>query len=240
MKSGRSSWRPEEVAETPYQRARQEWDRRMGASTVQAANWRRSTFGLIGLLFFACAAILYLGAQPKLVPQIIEVDKLGEPKYLGPADRTALREWKPSTPSIQYHLRRFVSDTREISSDATVLKRNWFDAYKLVTPNGANELNAYVRDSKPFEQLQARVRVTLQVNVVVPISTDTWQVDWTETTWDDHGNPTDTAAWRGAFHVLVRIPDSTDELVSNPLGLYVDELHWARLATTTATERTTP
>ena len=216
-KHARPTHRPTEAADTPFHRARQEWDRRMGASTIQAANWRRSTFGLIGLLFFACAAILYLGAQPKLVPQIIEVDKLGEPKYLGPADRTALREWKPSTPSIQYHLRRFVTDTREISSDAAVLKRNWLDAYKLVTPSGANQLNAYVRDSKPFEQLEAQVRVTLQVNVIVPISKDTWQVDWTETTWDDHGNPTDAAAWRGAFHVLVHVPDSADELVSNPL-----------------------
>jgi type IV secretory pathway TrbF-like protein len=210
----------------------------MGATTVQAANWRLATFGLILLQFFDYFALLYLGAQPKAVPHIVEVDKLGQPAYLGPLDRAALRDFKPSTASLHYHLRRFISDTREISSDAAVLKRNWIDAYKLVTPNGANQLNAYVHDNNPFEQFQQQVRVSLQVSVIVQITQDTWQVDWSETTWDEHGNPTDSAAWRGNFHVLLRVPESVDELALNPLGLYIDELHWARLST--ATERTTP
>jgi type IV secretion system protein TrbF len=240
MKAARSSWRPEQSAETPYQRARQEWDRRMGAATVQAANWRLAAFALMGLLFVAFIALIYLGALPKLVPHIIEVDKLGEPKYLGPLERDALRDFKPTTPSIQYHLRRFVSDTREIPSDAAVLKRNWLEAYKLVTQNGANQLTAYVRDNSPFEQLKAQVRVTLQVNVVVAINRDTWQAEWMETTWDDHGNTIDSSTWRGTFRILLRVPASTEELALNPLGLYIDELHWARLSTPTTTERTSP
>ena len=210
----------------------------MGATTVQAANWRLATFGLVLLQLFDSVALVYLGAQPKAVPYLVEVDKLGQPAYLGPLERAALRDFKPSTASLHYHLRRFITDTREISSDAAVLKRNWIDAYKLVTPNGANQLNAYVHDRNPFEQLQQQIRVSLQVNVIVQITQETWQVDWTETTWDEHGNPTDSAAWRGNFHVLLRVPESADELALNPLGLYIDELHWARLST--ATERKTP
>lgn len=212
----------------------------MGAATVQAANWRLAAFALMGLLLVAFIAMVYLGALPKFVPHIIEVDKLGEPKYLGPIQRDALRDFKPTTPSIQYHLRRFVSDTREVPSDAAVLKRNWIEAYKLVTQNGANELSAYVHDSNPFEQLKNQIRITLQVNVVVGINRDTWQADWTETTWDDHGNAIDSSTWRGTFRVLLRVPVSTDELALNPLGLYIDELHWARLSMSTITERTAP
>ena len=210
----------------------------MGATTVQAANWRLATFGLVLLQVFDAIALVYLGAQPKAVPYLVEVDKLGQPAYLGPLDRAALRDFKPSTASLHYHLRRFISDTREISSDAAVLKRNWIDAYKLVTPNGANQLNAYVHDSNPFDQFERQVRVSIQVTVIVQVTQDTWQVDWTETTWDEHGNPTDSAAWRGNFHVLLRVPESADELALNPLGLYIDELHWARLST--ATERNRP
>ena len=219
----------------------------MGLATVQAANWRRAAFGLVGLQLFTCLGILYLAAQPKLVPHIIEVDKLGEPKYLGPLERRAVHDFKPSTPAIQYHLRRFVTDTREISSDPGLLKRNWIDAYRLVTTRGANQLNAYVRDRNPFAQLQAQIRITLQVNVIVAISADTWQADWTETTWDDQGNQTDTRSFRGTFHLLVRVPESSDELAANPLSLYIDELHWAELlpsprapSTATTTERTGP
>jgi type IV secretion system protein VirB5 len=214
----------------------------MGAATVQAANWRLATFALIGLLFFACCGLLYVAAQPKAIPHIVEVDKLGQPTYLGPLDKAALRDFKPSAASLRYHLQRFIQDTREISSDPAVLKRNWLDAYKLVTANGANQLNAYIHDHNPFDQLQDQVRVSLQVSVIVQITQETWQVDWTETTWDDHGNPTATAAWRGTFHVLLRVPENADQLALNPLGLYIDELHWARLSTpiAAAAERTTP
>lgn len=52
-------------------------------------------------------------------------------------DKPALRDFKPSAASLRYHVRRFVSDTREISSDVAVLKRDWLDAYKLVTPDAA-------------------------------------------------------------------------------------------------------
>lgn len=239
-KQARATHRPTEPADTPFHRARQEWDRRMGAATVQAANWRLATFALIALQLFDYGALLYLAAQPKAIPHIVEVDKLGEPTYLGPLDKAALRDFKPSTASLRYHLRRFIFDTREISSDPAVVKRDWLDAYKLVTPNGANQLNAYVHDHNPFDQQQAQVRVSLELSVIVPITQETWQVDWTETTWDDHGSPTGVAAWRGTFHVLLHVPENADQLALNPLGLYIDELHWARLSTPIAAERNTP
>jgi type IV secretion system protein VirB5 len=202
----------------------------MGDAVVRAANWRLIAFGELALLFVSTVGLIILGAQPKAVPHIVEVDKLGAATYLGPADKTALRDFKPSAASLQYHLRRFVSDTREISSDVAVLKRDWLDAYKLVTPNAANQLSAYVRESDPFKQIEAQVRVSIQVNVVVPVSRETWQVEWTETDWDDHGNPTGTSTWRGNFRILLRVPDSEEELASNPLGLFIDEFHWARLS----------
>jgi type IV secretion system protein TrbF len=230
MKKGASSRAATEPAETAYQRARQEWDRRIGASVVQAANWRLVACAELVLLLVACIGMIILGLQPKAVPHLVQIDKLGAPTYLGPLDRAALQDFKPPPPSFQFHLRRFVTDTREISSDVGVLKRNWIDAYHLVTKNGANQLNAYIHDNDPFKQLEAQVRVTLQINVIVPISRETWQVDWTETAWDDHGNVTGTSIWRGNFRILLHVPETEQELALNPIGLFIEELHWARLA----------
>ena len=230
MRKAVASWRPIVPAETPYQKARQEWDRRMGATVVQAANWRLVAFAELGLLLLASVGMIILGAQPKAVPHLVLVDKLGAPSYAGALDRAALQDFKPPPASFEFHLRRFVSDTREISSDVAVVKRNWIDAYRLVTKNGANQLNAYVRDNDPFKQIEAERRISVQVNVVVPVTRETWQVDWTETTWDDHGNPVGTAIWRGNFRTLLRAPDTEEELAFNPIGLFIDELHWARLS----------
>jgi type IV secretion system protein VirB5 len=228
MTAGRSSWAPAQALDTPHAKARQEWDLRMGSTVVQAKNWRLATFAALGLLLVSMIGIIYLGAQPKAVPLVVQVDKLGAPTYVGPVDQAA-RDFKPAAPSLQYHLRRFVDDTRSISSDPAVLKRNWLDAYKLVTPSGANQLNAYVHDTNPFKRLDDDVRVSVQVNVTVPLSRDTWQVDWTETTWDQNGNPTASAVWRGNFRLLIRQPESEEDLAANPLGLFIDEFHWARL-----------
>jgi type IV secretion system protein TrbF len=117
----------------------------MGATVVQAANWRLVAFCELGLLVGSIGMVI-LGAQPKAVPHLVLVDKLGAATYAGPVDRTALADFKPPPASFAFHLRRFVSDTREISSDVTVLKRNGIDAYRLVTKNGANQLteNVYV------------------------------------------------------------------------------------------------
>jgi len=118
-----------------------------------------AALALIAVQLVSDIGILYLAAQPKAIPHIVEVDKLGRPAYLGPLDRAAYRDFKPSTASIHYHLARFVRDTREITSDLAVLKRNWVDAYKLLTTNGSNFLNAYVQDHNPFQVVAAQVRV---------------------------------------------------------------------------------
>lgn len=60
MQKQSATWRSTELAQTPYQKAQQEWDRRMGAAFVQAANWGVIAFGLAGVLLFSTAGNIYL------------------------------------------------------------------------------------------------------------------------------------------------------------------------------------
>ena len=220
-------WKPEGELETRYRKARQEWDRRMGSAVVQARNWRLATLGSLGLVLVALIGTIYLGAQPKLVPHIVQVDRIGAPTYLGPITQSA-REYKPSDASLRYHLRRFITATRTISSDPAVMKRNWIDAYALITQNAANHLSAYAQQNDPFKRAEQE-RVTVDIAAIVQLSADTWQADWVEKQWDKAGNETDGGVWRGTFRVLVRLPESEEQLASNPIGLYIDEFHWSKV-----------
>ncbi len=221
------SWKPEGEIETRYRKARQEWDRRMGAAVVQARNWRLATLLSLGLVLVALVGVVYLGAQPKAVPHIVQVDRIGAPTYLGAVGQSA-REYKPSDASLKYHLRRFISATRTISSDAAVMKRNWIDAYTLITPSAANHLNAYAQQSDPFKRAEQE-RVGIDVASVVQLSADSWQSDWIEKTWDKAGNEIASAVWRGTFRVVVRPPESEEQLAANPIGLFIDEFHWSKV-----------
>lgn len=54
--------------ETPYRRAGQIWDTRIGSARVQAKNWRLMAFGSLFLAAGAGAALLYQSLQGSVVP----------------------------------------------------------------------------------------------------------------------------------------------------------------------------
>jgi type IV secretion system protein VirB5 len=225
----RTQWKPEGALDTPYLRARQEWDRRMGAALEHARNWRRATFANTAVVLVAVVGLVVLGRQPKAVPHVIEIDHLGAVAYRGPVGPTT--DYTPSEAVLRYHLRRFLEDTRTISSDAMVLRHNWLDAYTLVTPRGGTMLSAYVQrpDNDPFQRAQDE-RVSIELLSAVRVSNDTWQIDWRETTSDKNGQPTGApAVWRGMFHIVLRRPTTEEEMAKNPIGLYVDEFHWDKV-----------
>lgn len=223
------TWKPEGEIETRYRKARQEWDRRMGTAVMQAHNWRLATLLSLGAVLVSLVGTVYLGAQPKAIPHIVQVDRMGAPTYLGPVGQS-LREYKPSEASLKYHLRRFISSTRTISSDSAVMKRNWIDAYTLITQNAANHLNTYAQESDPFKRREQE-RITVDVASVVQLSADTWQADWIEKAWDKTGSEIASSVWRATFRVIVRTPESEEQLTSNPIGLFIDEFHWSKVQT---------
>jgi type IV secretory pathway TrbF-like protein len=222
-------WTPEGHVETRYRRARQEWDDRMGGAVIQARNWRLATLLSLGLVLVSLAGTIYLGAQPKAVPHIVQVDKIGAPTYVGPIGQSA-REYRPGDATIKYHLRRFIDQTRSVSSDPAVVRKNWTDAYTVITANAANQLSAYAERNDPIRRAQD-ARVTVDVAAIVQVSKETWQADWEEKTWDKAGSQVGSAVWRGTFKILLRTPESEDQIATNPIGLFIDEFHWSKVGT---------
>jgi type IV secretory pathway TrbF-like protein len=220
-------WTPEGQVETRYRRARKEWDDRMGGAVVQARNWRLATLLSLGLVLVSLMGTIYLGAQPKAIPHIVQVDKIGAPTYLGPIGQSA-REYQPGDATIKYHLRRFIEETRSISSDPAIVRKNWTDAYTVITANAANQLGAYAEHKDPIKRAQD-ARVTVDVSAIVQVSKETWQADWEEKTWDKAGNQVGSVVWRGTFKILIRTLESEEQIATNPIGLYIDEFHWSKV-----------
>jgi type IV secretory pathway TrbF-like protein len=223
-----TQWPPDGPLDTPYRRARQEWDARMGSALVHAKNWRLATFASMGAVLVMAGGMIYLGSLPKAVPHIIEVDRLGAAVYHGPVGQS---DYVPSDAVVSYHLRRFIADTREISSDGAVLKQNWLDAYTLLTPRGGNMLSAFLQkpENDPFRRA-ADERVTIEFVSCVRAAGDTWQVDWRESSWDKNGALLGAPlTWRAMLRTLVLTPKTAEAMKKNPIGLYIDELHWDKV-----------
>jgi type IV secretion system protein VirB5 len=214
--------------QTPYQRAAQLWDERIGSARVQARNWRLMALG--GLLLSAglSSGLLWQSMQSRVVPYVVEVDRLGEPRAVAPADKS----YRPTDPQIAWHLARFITDVRSISLDPVLMRENWLSAYDFATARGARFLDQYARSANPFGDVGNRT-VSVEVTSVVRASDQSFEVKWTESEFD-RGNLAGTSRWTAILSVTMRPPASAEELRKNPLGLYVDAIDWSRELDTSA------
>ena len=80
MKAETRTWKPKGELDTPYKRAKQEWDERIGNSAVQARTWRLFAFATLFLVAMpAVGGMIWLGSLPKKVPYIVEVPATAAP-----------------------------------------------------------------------------------------------------------------------------------------------------------------
>lgn len=208
--------------ETPYQRAGQLWDERIGSARVQARNWRLMAFGGLALTSAMSAALIWQSVQSRVTPYVVEVDRLGEARAVMPAEKV----FHPTDPQISWHLARFIENVRSISLDPVLMRRDWLAAYDFVTQRGAVFLGDYARSADPFARIGEKT-VSVQVTSVVRASDQSFQVKWTETAFD-RGTQRGVSHWTAILTIKQKPPISADTLRKNPLGIYIDAIDWSR------------
>jgi type IV secretion system protein TrbF len=211
---------PEPV--TPYQRAAQVWDERLGSARTQAKNWRLMAFGCLTLVIGLAGGLVKVSSESRVTPYVVEFDKLGEVQAIGPAER----DWTPSDAEIAWQLARFIQDVRSLPLDPIILRRNWLEAYDFASDRAAATLNDFARQRDPFKAVGERT-VSIEVTSVVRASPDSFQVKWTEQAFRN-GALERTERWTGILSVVIHRPTTADVLRKNPLGLYVLGLDWSR------------
>jgi type IV secretion system protein VirB5 len=212
----------EPVPETPYQRAGQAWDDRIGSARVQARSWRLMAFGATALLSLSVVDNLRLRFGSHIVPYVVEVDRLGAARGVAPATS----DYRPTDPQIAWHLARFIENVCSRPADPIVLRQNLNAAYDFTTERGAAVLNDYARGHNPFADL-ADKQVSVDVKNVVRASADSFRIAWDERRYD-HGQLAATTHWTGVLTVVVRTPTDAATLSRNPLGLYVHAINWSQ------------
>ena len=208
--------------ETPYQRAGQLWDERIGSVRIQAKNWRLACFGMLVLSGGLAGGLIWQSARGTVVPWVVEVDKLGRAQAVAPA----VADYRPTDPQIAWHLARFIEEVRSIPADPVVLRQNWLDAYDYVTSKGAVALDDYARRSDPFAQI-GKSQVAVDVASVIRASDDSFRVAWVERHYADDVL-TATERWSAILTIVVETPTDADRLKKNPLGVYIRALNWSK------------
>ena len=208
--------------ETPYQKAAQVWDERIGSARVQAKNWRYMAFGSLVLSGGFAAALVWQSVQGTVVPWVVQVDKLGQAQTVAPA--TA--DYRPTDPQIAWHLARFIEQVRSIPADPIIVRQNWLRAYEWTTDRGAVALNDYARTNDPFTKV-GKQQIAVDVSSVIRASPDSFRVAWVERHYEN-GQLAETTRWTAILTIVVQVPRNADRLRANPLGIYVNAINWSR------------
>ena len=208
--------------ETPYQKAAQIWDERIGSARVQARNWRLIAFGNLFLAAGLVAGLVWQSSRGTVVPWVVQVDKLGEAQAVAPA----VADYRPTDPQIAWHLARFVEQVRAVAADPIIVRQNWLRAYDFVTDRGEAALNDYARTNDPFAKV-GKIQLAVEISSVIRASEDSFRVAWIERRYEN-GALAATERWTAILTTVLKTPRDIDGLRKNPLGVFVHAINWSK------------
>jgi type IV secretion system protein TrbF len=207
---------------TPYQKAAQVWDERIGSARVQARNWRLLAFGCLGLVGGLSLQLAVLSTTSRVTPYVVEVERGGAIRAVAPA----VESYEPSDAQIAAELARFIEHVRGVSIDPVVVKQSWLNAYDYATDRAAQTLNDYARENDPFAKIGQR-SVSVEITSVVRASPTSFQLRWREKAFEN-GSLAGTQSFTGVLTIVSKPPRDAATLRANPLGIYVNAINWSR------------
>ena len=215
FKQEKSSFKGEKIF-TPYQRAKREWDVRLGSARVQARNWRIVALCSVGVSLLLLAALLIVLLSRKEHIYVAEVTKEGRVTNVAPL----MVKYQPTEAQKHFFITRFIELTRTVPLDPVLAKKNWISAYRFLTSRGVDKLNGYFRQNNPVALL-GKGTISVQVLDINPVTPTTTHVNWAETLVDSEGKEAPAKEYSGVFTTVVKQPTNQQGILQNPLGLYI-------------------
>ncbi len=202
-----------------------EWNERYGDYISAARSWRLTAVLALVTSAIATGGLVWVASQSQIVPYVVKVDKLGTAVAVDRADEAR----RPDRQMIVAQLSRFISDMRCVYADANAERNNIKEGYAMI--NGRSEAfgtaNEYMRAHDPFERAKTET-VIVEVETVLPISADTWRIEWREETRSRDGSKPVQQQMQAILSVSFNPPSDEATIRLNPIGIYVNSFNWAK------------
>ena len=203
--------------ELKYQAAAEEWSERMGSAKSQARNWQLACLGSLLILIALIVAIITLVSVQKTYVYVAEVKPQENIVNVKPASEPYI----PSQIQQEYFVAKFIKLIMTLSLDPVVVRDNWMTAYSFVEGNAVQQLNNYAQKNDPFMSV-GRMTKVVKIKNFHPLSPNSFEFTWTETSYDMKGAVKATLLYNGIFTLVTgQTPATTDLLLDNPLGLKI-------------------
>lgn len=209
---------PSDEQSLMYQRARHEWDERIGSAVSAARNWR--IVGIVSLAVAGCAVIgiSHIGAQSKIQPYgvVLQGDNV-----LPAGPMTALSGSQLSNMKAT-EIRHFVENVRSVFIDVNAQKKSITQAYAFLHQGDpAHQLiTAAFKKQTPFARAETEL-VKVSWVTVLPLSDDTYQAEWSETLTSPMGQSLGERHYKATLNTYQVAPTTRQQMDLNPLGFFI-------------------
>jgi type IV secretion system protein VirB5 len=219
----------------PYLNARREHDEEFGSFIVRARNWRYAAFCSFGIAVIAVAGVVWIGAQSKIQPYVVQVDQLGGPVAVAMPVRDSQQAVTQRV--AEALVSNWIWDARTTLGDQNAQKVLIDRVYAMAGTNAASYLSAWYRRNPPLDSATKAVTVTS----VLAISKDTYQVTWDETK-TQLGQQGTTEHWKANVTTGMdpKLAESPKVSLASPMGMYVRDVSWTQVFAGAQTQAQTP
>jgi type IV secretion system protein TrbF len=218
--------KPDRAPITPYGAARRQWDDRLGTVVTNAKHWRLAFFAVLFTTLALTGGILYAMTRSLVEPVVITVDKTtGVTNVVGKATE---HTYTPQQAEIAYFLSHVVRLLRTVPLDPVVVRAQWNEAYHFMRQSAASKLNDWARQPDSLLSKVGQETVTLQLQSVLPIAADSYELRWSQSSYQREGALKESSTWTATFTLEFEAPSTEEQIAVNPLGIFVKDFEWHR------------
>jgi type IV secretion system protein TrbF len=211
---------------SPWIAAKHEWNERYGDLISRARNWRIAALLALVLAVVQAGGLIALSLRSKTVPFIVAVDSIGHVVGSGSAEQAPVIDDRMKRAALY----QWIQDLRMVIADPLVQRRSIDRVYSMIGQGTPAQvlITDWYRNNTPFDRARTET-VAVDVRTVLPTTSRTYEIEWTETTRDHAGTVVGLQNWKGVFTIAVNPP--TDEKLAhiNPLGIYVIDTSWSKV-----------
>jgi type IV secretion system protein TrbF len=220
----RSNAKPAAYSESAFNRARDEWNDRIGGTIRGARNWRLAAFASFAVAGLAIVGLIYQSSKSAVVPYYVRVAENGQPFVVGVVPEV----FSPSLNEVRWQLGTWLEWVRSTPLDSVVVKRNYKNAMYFMRQAAANKLNEWAQKDPRLQNI-GRETVEFSLVGIAPISgSKSYQARWKEFYRNSEGGLKEEQRWVATFDVDVVPPATADQIQRNPIGLYIKDFQWTR------------
>jgi len=207
-----------------FTNARENWNEIYGKAIASKRTWRTLCFILSIAIIASIAGIVWIGSQSKITPYVIVLDETKRELYSGLITKSS----KVTDIIVKRELELFVKKMRLASLDKELMMQNmdWVFAHLLTNTNSYKKLTKHFQDNNPFELIKKQTRLVEKINSALPITKNTWSVEWTETVRNVDGEILETQDFKGIFTLSKKNPETKKQWSLNPFGLWIIDISW--------------